>query len=472
VPTDTEPLLSRDWWLRRLGSRLGDRQARYDLLETYYRCENGIPVTANRAVRQSYQRLMRLARTNFAELIVEVVREREQPVGFRTGADDDENGDREAWRIWQANHLDADSHLVHRAKLSLGDAYVIVGGVDPEIGAPLITPEDPRQVITEHDPRNRRKTIAALKVFHDDIVGADRAFLYLPGVVHEAIREPVGLGGDMYAAEGWEWSRTSRLPAPVVPVVRFANRPNLMGDTLGEFESHLPLLDRINYSILNRLEITTLQAFRQRAVKGDLPTHDEDGNEIDYDDVFAADPGALWNLPAGVDLWESGQIDLSPVLQSIKDDVQHLATVTETPSYRFSPDAATGSAEGASLQREGLVFKTRDRNIEAGESWEQVMAHAFLFAGDSERASRADMEILWAPPERFSLSERADAAIKATNGGVPWRSVMADIWQFTPQQIDRMAEERMADAMIASSLADLAGMVNGAAGSDPQSTAG
>ena len=63
---------------------------------------------------------------------VEETRERMKPVGFRMGADDTPGGDSEAWRIWQANHLDADSPLVHRASLAMGDAYVIVGPVDEE----------------------------------------------------------------------------------------------------------------------------------------------------------------------------------------------------------------------------------------------------------------------------------------------------------------------------------------------------
>ena len=55
----------------------------------------------------------------------------------------DESGDAEAWRIWQANSLDADHMLVDRATLTMGRSAMMVGPVDPEIGAPLITAEDP-----------------------------------------------------------------------------------------------------------------------------------------------------------------------------------------------------------------------------------------------------------------------------------------------------------------------------------------
>lgn len=441
---------SPGWWLDRLYRKLAENRSRYDRLDAYYTGEAGIPVLASKAARESYQRLMSMARMNFAELVVEAVRERMVPMAFRTGAADDELGDAVAWELWQANSLDADSALVHRTSLSLGDAYVIVGGVDQEIGAPLITPEDPRQVVVESDPRRRRKTVAGLKVFRDDVAGVDLAYLYLPGQVFRAASRNQQPEAALEPG-AWAWAgEPERLPAPVVPVVRFPNRADLYGRGFGEFETHLGLLNRINYTILNRLEIATLQAFRQRAAKN-LPNEDENGNPIDYSDVFNMDPGAFWLLPEGAELWESGQVDLTGIRQSIRDDVQDLAAVTRTPLFYLTPEANNGSAEGASLAREGLVFKTGDRIVQAAESWEQVMSLAFTFAGDEERASRRDMQCVFASPERFSLAERFDAATKAQAAGVPWRQVMADVLQYGPQEIARMEAERSSDALLAAS---------------------
>lgn len=447
MPIDASETRSPGWWLQRLLKRLGENQERYNRLDAYYRGENGIPAHAHKSVREAYRRLMAMSRTNFAELVVEPVRERMIPVGFRTGADGDELGDKEAWRIWQANALDADSSLVHRASLALSVSHVIVGPVDSDIGAPVITPEDPREVVVECDPIRRRKVIAALKVFADETDGAQYAYLYLPGAVIRAAR-PLPASGTMgWDLSGFEWDGPAQpLPSNVVPVVPFPNRDSLGGGSVGEFEPHLPILDRINYTVLNRLEIATLQAFRQRAIKGNLPQTDEQGNEIDYDHIFESGPDALWMLPEGAEIWESGGVDLGPVRQAIRDDIQDLAAVTRTPLFYLTPDAANGSAEGASLMREGLIFKTKDRIVQASESWEQVMSIAFRFAGDAERAQRGDMEVLWAPPERLSLSERADAASKAQD--IPWRTRMSDIWQFSPQQIDRMEAERVTDELL------------------------
>jgi hypothetical protein len=182
---------SPSWWLTRLIDRLAVQADAAERLDAYYQGDQGIPVHANRAVSDAYRRLMTVAPTNFAMLIVEAIRERMVVGGFRTGAVNDPNGDAQAWAIWQANQLDADADMVHRAQLAMRAAYVIVGR-DPETGEAVITPEDPRQVYAEMDPVRRRVVRAAVKVFHDDLEDADRVFLYLPGRVYKARRAAPG----------------------------------------------------------------------------------------------------------------------------------------------------------------------------------------------------------------------------------------------------------------------------------------
>ena len=448
MPIDTDAPLSPGWWFSRLLAELGARQARYNLLDAYYRGDPPPPWGPENC-SAAFRKFQRKARANWASLIVEAVRERQVPVGFRTGAGGDEFGDAEAWRIWQANNLDAEWKPHARAKLSMSDAYMIVGPAPAGSTVPLITPEDPRQVITAPDPGNRRSTRAALKVFCDDWTGDDVAFLYLPGFVLRARRRSSSSGMFGWGVEGWEWDGDPQaLGVPVVPVVRFPNRSDLYGRSLGEFEDVIDDIDRINLMLLQRLTVAVMQAFRQRAVQGSLPQSDHNGDPIDYSDMFRADPGAIWSLPDGVTMWESVEVNLTPILESVKADVRDLAATTRTPMFYLFPDAANGSAEGASLQREGLIFKVTDRNDESSDPLEQVMSLAFLFAGDTARASTGDMEVLWAPPERFSLTERASAATQAAAAGVPWQTIMTDFLQFSPQQVQRMAAERATDALL------------------------
>lgn len=433
--------------LATLSQRLVAKSERINRLERYL-CGNPDLSYVDTATAARFRAFMRKARLNFAELIVDAVNDRLEPIGFRTGASGDAQADADAWRIWQANGLDGGVKPFHRTVLGLSEAYMIVGAVDEDTGAPLITPEDPRQVITEQDPSRRRRTRRALKLYHDPEIGGDVAIVYpQAGEVWYAFRRrPAGELGPLmqFAASEWDWVDAKRIPLSRIPVVHYPNRPDLFGKCLGEFEDHIDHLDRLNHMVLQGLVIATLQAYKQRAIKG-LPQYDPNGNEIDYTGMFESGPDALWQLPGAAEMWESGQVDMSGVLNGRRDDVKDLAAVTRTPLYMLSADAASGSAEGASLQREGLAFKTKDRTVTLGERHETTMSIAFEVLGDPERSRLVDMEMMWAPVSSLSLAERYDAGSKAQAAGVPWRTRMADVLQFTPQQIERMETERASE---------------------------
>lgn len=448
MPIDHTKPESPGWWFKTLLDELNKRAPGYQAQADWYD-GNPPPAYGPDNMKPVYRKFLRMARANWADLIVEAVRERMEVVGFKTGAEGDDLGDTVAWNMWQANQMDADNSLLLRAMLSMGDAYAIVGDVDSQTGVPTITAEDPRQVIAATDPVRRRRSIAALKIYQDEWTGQNHAYLYLPGSVLKAERDSF-FHDSMMSVEGWEFTRAQDLPpalAGTVPVTRFRNRGDLTtGCGKSEFAHVTDDFHRINTMILQRVTVAIMQAFRQRAVQG-VPTDGSDA-DFDWDDALRSDPGALWKLPEGVSLWESGGVDLTPILESVKADIRDVAARTRTPMFYLFPDAANGSAEGASLQREGLIFKTRDRLTQTAEPLEQVMSHAFLFAGDTERAARPDMEIIWAPPERFTLAERYDAASKASAAGVPWSTVMSEVLQFSPQQVARMSTERSVDALL------------------------
>lgn len=443
---------SPGWWFSRLAAKMSQRRSRLDLLARYMDGNAPLPEGTEK-LKQSYQAFQRKARTNFGELVVEAVAERMTPSGFRVGDDGELSKDCDL--IWSANELDVFANDVHSDMLGLSSGYVIVGGGDAK-GVPIITREDPTCIVTAHDPRRPQTVIAALKMYRDDVAGCEFSYLYLPGWVMVAKREssvPVvdedsrwypKVSADL---SGWDWVSLEELPfSDAMPVVRFKNRKGL-----GEFETHTDILDRINYMVLQRLVITAMQAFRQRAVKGDMPetqeTVDDDGNTVevpvDYAELFAPGPGSLWMIPDGVELWESQVGDITQVLAGVKDDIRDLAAVTRTPMAMLLPDGQNQSAEGAQFAREGLVFKAIDRQQRAGCGWNQAMQLALRFMG---KPAVTDMETLWLPAERRTLAERADAASKLTNI-LPFKTNMTDIMQFSPEKAEEMETERLGDIL-------------------------
>jgi hypothetical protein len=98
--------------------------------------------------------------------------------------------------------------------------------------------------------------------------------------------------------------------------------------------------------------------------------------------VFEAAPDALWRVPAGTTFWESNPADITGILAAVRDDVKEFAAMTDTPLHLITPDAANQSAEGASLMREGLVFKVKDRRARMNPRLVLLFKMAFAFAGE------------------------------------------------------------------------------------------
>jgi hypothetical protein len=484
VAIDIDQPGSPGWWLWRLSEEQRKRRPRLDELWDRYEGRAPLPKGAENA-REAFQDFQRLARSNLADLAVQAVAERCTLIGFRTSAEQiaREITDEVAGSIWEYNQMAMQVQDVHQYMGAMSCAYTIAGPApddpederspfwDPDLDLdepdgeldddepmPLITVEDPRDVITAQDPVRSGRTLAAIKYQYDPQDDVDRIFVFLRGgLIYRArpvSRKPQGGRSNFgprwrFSPRAWEWENLSEpdtLPTADVPVTYYRNPRDK-----AEFEPHIEVMDRINHQILQRMTIATMQAFRQRAIIG-LPEKDDDGNVIDYEGIFSADPAALWQLPEAAQLWESGQVDLGPLLAAVKDDVREFMGNTRTPMSYFTPDAANGSAEGAELTREGLIFKVENTFLYAGAGHTRTMRLALRYHDRDDLARR--VLPLWAPAERFSLSQRYDAAQKAVQAGVPWRTRMLSILQFSPAEVARMEVERMQEQLLAGVTAD------------------
>lgn len=70
---------------------------------------------------------------------------------------------------------------------------------------------------------------------------------------------------------------------------------------------------------------------------------------------------------------------------------------------------------------------------------------AFEFLGDMQRADATKIETLWAPMERFTLAEKAEADSKA--GGLPLEKRWTDIWQYPPAEVINLRTLRGRDLL-------------------------
>jgi hypothetical protein len=423
-------------------------------LELLYDYWQGNPPLSSvqKAMADHVREFIRIGRLNIAGLLVSSPGARLEITGFHTAHADDEQGDAVSARLMRATEYKLMARDLHDFAFSMGDGYSIVTPPkSPGEGLPYATAEDPRQVITAHDPVTNRARYA-LKVYRDDWDEADFAYVFFPdGVVRRAIvkgRTSITEGPFRADLDRWNWDTSygdngfETMPEGRFPVVRFRNRHGI-----GEFEQHLDSLDRINDKITNEWFTSKMQAFRQRAVKG-LPDKDEDGNDADYDGLFTASPDEMWQVPDGVEFWESQPIDMGPIVSAIQKDLERLAAVTSQPLHTITPDAANGSAEGAALMREEHVYKVQDRRDRLTPSHAEVMGLLMTFGGHAhgDHDERSTIDPIWGPLERYSIATKASAAAQL-DGKYPleaiWTEVMQEPHERIPLLRQQMARQRL-----------------------------
>ena len=464
---------SPGWWMRRLALAMNHRrvspfwsqrslppsmssEVRHRpgliVLDDYLRGEPPLPLVGDWPA--SVVAMVRMARMNYAELVVGSVLDRLHPVAWRTSLESDRDGDDVVHRIAKNAQLSLVLSDVFEDMLSQGVGYAHVSLVD---GAPAVTAEDPWWTITAKDVYGR--TAAGLRSVVDEWTGDAQQQLYLRSggrvTLHVARKsDPQDrLSTIEFDPRLWTWDDDGPAGIDVpgvsrIPLVEVVNRRGV-----AEYEPHLDVLDRINNTIWDWLVIGKHQAHRQRGLKNlpDVypPGHPRAGEKIDYTGVFTADPGSLWKLPPDTEVWESAVTDLGPLRLATKDDVQALAAVTRTPLHYITPDAANGSAEGASTMKEAFVYRALDRRRRAEHATNQVVSLALELSGEHDRADLSALTTIWAPLERHSLSETYQSAVAAKQAGLPQESVFTDIMGYPPAELSRLQGERARDLLYA-----------------------
>lgn len=476
-----------EWWFKLLFAAYFERSKRRgvtrnrvqwaDYLWGWYAGDPELPNYATDWQQQITQDVLRMGRANLALLAVESKLDRLQLQAFRTVSDDDdddENGpDATAAKLMEKYGSVFDDALLYASVMN--DGYIWIGGKGAD-GLPVVTAEDPRNCVTIDDPVDPHRSVAAMKMYHDKVRGYDFAHVVLPqkewlddngeqqilGTRIRVARRKSGTGvvSPSFRPGAWEWddeNGSALYPDAVQErgtLVHHVTAPNGISD----IEPHIDLLTRINNMIVDRLWISKFQVFRQRALEdtekdpeaGDaFPDKDEDGNDIDWDAVLAADPGAMWRLPAGVRIWESTPTDLQGALLSVRDDVKEFSSASRTPMYVFTPDAIQGSAAGADLASETAVAKAEKWQKRARRPFSAAVKDMLAVAGH-RAAADGQIELKWGPVKRVSMNESTNAGTQAKASGVPQQGVWEDYLQASPEQVKRWKKYRSTDLIFQS----------------------
>lgn len=429
-------------WLTKLTRRMDISHGRYRLLECYVNGDAPLP-ELSKDTREAWRDFQREARTNFGLLIRDAVCDRIVPAGVTVGGSVKSRAAKAAIRIYRDNRMDQVIREFVEYGTTFGRSYLTVWNDDSNKA--VITADSPMTMIAATDPLQPWRVRAALRVWRDLDEGKDYAVVWCEGSKQKFSRSCLSNTREgvlvSHMTGGWDADGDPVTTSGPPPVVVY---DNLGG--MGEFEPHIDIINRINRAILNQITTLAMQAFKQRALQIDdkqhpgLPQSDQNGNKIDWAKLFEPHPAALWNLPPGVKVWESGSTDTTPMLNAVRDYIRHLSAVTKTPLPMLVPDSQNQSSAGAENSEKSFIFKC-DRVLRGVElAVEAALVIALAVEGF---VSIDTVAMAFEDPARVMLAEKYQAAVNARATGMSIATVQRLILGMTPDEIAQDAADRV-----------------------------
>lgn len=456
-PPSPFALGSSEWWIDRLSRGLASRLGRYERLTRYYRGTQDNSSLITEDFRESGLAAIfpNGFNANHSRLIVNGTAQRLAILGFRLGGD--VRADSEAARIWRANDMESMSDVALTESLVKGECPVLVEPNPRDPLTPLITPQDPSQVIVWNAPGDRRIRQAALKTWWDEELRRRLYILYLPDRIERWQDRDSGQMdlwlNRLFAITPARWERLGVQGNPLgeVPLVVVPNEPLLAGRPEAEHEAALGQIDHYNRVLMDMAVTSQELAFPQRYGIG---VEEEDEEAATETPAVTSRQGVRtgrtrWvttpSPDARFDQFEAAQID--NYVKELAEIRGSIAMTTFVP-YHFllsMPSSVAPSGESFTAAEVPLVDKVRGHQRDKGSAWRTVMRLAFMLIDDRTRALAMAMgQTMWMDPERRTESQHIDALGKMRQLlGVPEEAVWERI-PAAPEEIARWLAMRAA----------------------------
>jgi hypothetical protein len=429
-------------WRDYLIHKLDVRWAEWASYDAYYEGDQQLAFMT-RKFRDAYGGLFQHLTDNYMPLVVDAAAERLRVQGFRFGSEQDADDD--AWQIWQANGLDAESNMVHTEAIKLGCAYWMV---QPNGELPRITAEHPSQVIVACSPGDRRTRIAGLKKWADGEFIYANVYLSDRVVKYRTTQRALRLERE---DRRWETIGAVSNPLGEVPIIPVPNNPSMLRGGKSDLAGGpMPIQDGINKLLADMFIGSEYQAYPQRVLLGVDAPRDAQGNVIRNAELQASQ-SRLWMFPnENAKAFEFSASDLNNFRNSIDGLIGDLAAQARVPIYMFRPAAISNiSAEALIGLDAGLVSKTNDKKDAMGEAHEDAIRLAFKSIDPKdERAQFVAAETIWRNTESRSRAQLVDAVTKEVAMGLPFEIALERL-DYSPTEIDRILAIKEAEALLA-----------------------
>lgn len=437
MPAQPSP---RDW-LDWLYAKLRRQRIHARKFDRYYSGESKLEIVT-RDFREVFEGLFNPVRVNLCRVAVDVTMERLEVDGFIVGDDDNQEGADAARRIWLANDLDVMSSIAHTESGIKGTAFTLTWpGEDDE---PIVSVEDPEEMVIARRTSPPYDVIAALKVWVDEWDGIEHADLYLPDEVRRFRRDKTkatlpgrGAGWTEATFDGGEESLNN--PYGAVPVVEISDRQRLLKPPLSRLVDVAPLQDGSDKILADLIIAASFGAVPVRTATGLEFKTDAEGRPVDATGKpvkpFDVRADRVWISPKAESKF--GTLEgstLEGFVAARKAILGAYRTTTRVPLNYVGELEGTSHLTGEAVKalENPLVRLIGSVARRVGPGWAKTMQFAL-----GPDYSEAPVRTRWADTETKVEAQQADAANKAKDMGVPLEVVLEQILGWPREVIRR-----------------------------------
>ena len=440
-----------------------ERQQNIVIARDYYEGEQAVPLTDRQKAYLGF--LMKKSRwaLNYCKTVVNAPAERMIVSGFTADADEDPFA-AQVWEWWEGNRMDGLQGDVHTSAMCDGQYFVFVDWDE----------DHPRWTLHERytdssvegtgygckafypDDDHRRACEYVTKRWTEQINGKpeQRLNVYRPDRIERYILKPTKEGDWQPYSRAAEDGKPAELAvepwvdgsdAPLgIPIIHFKNK-----SLKSELWDAIPVQDAINKQALDMLSVCDASGFPILWASGFIPTDDGLPPESDGGNLLQITPGAMVatdNTDAKLGVIPSA--DLSPMLDALDSMIIKLAQITDTPISRFQMTRQVAAEGTLKQQEEPLLAKIRDRQVDFGNAWEDVMYMSRRLANHLGGADLDETTMLsteWEPAETRDDKALREGLLIEMQLGVPQEK----LWEkmgYSPEEIAEMRAQK-ADEM-------------------------
>jgi hypothetical protein len=328
---------------------------------------------------------------------------------------------------FEYNNLRSQSSLCHKDTKIFGRSCVSVHTNDEDEDFPLITIEDATQIACLIDNR-RRRMVAALRLYRDDVENVQKGTLYLPNSTLWLAR----------GRNGWVVEDRDDHNLGAVAMVLHLNRSRTarwagtteMRDVIGMTDSIARLLTNMSVAAETH---SVPSKWVAGVTKGDFV--DKDGKPLPAWEAYFSAIMATTSKDAKFGQFQAS--DLRNFHESVNNMLAWCAAVLGLPTRYAGQQSVNPATEGSIRADESRLIKNVERmNDFAGDSWAWTGSLYERFR-TGEWPERNSIRVLWNDPATPTRAQTADATVKLFQAGILSREGSWDELGWSPERKSR-----------------------------------